>query len=110
MILEYPVLSPRGLLSVGLKQTWPGSFQLRRKNCEFRITLSHAAFPGVIMLRVSDDELLREPEAIVRGLVRKAWRLFWILDDRAIPQQGGSYINDGPIGARRGSSTKECKR
>ena len=82
----FPVLTPRGELSVALKRVWPGSFQVSRQRHGFGITLAHAALPGSVTLAITDDELVGEPEAVVRGLTRQAWGCLLAFEQKATAQ------------------------
>ena len=79
----FPVLTPRGELSVALKRTWPGDFRVRRHRHGFGITFTHAALHGSVTLTIADDELVGEPETIVRGLTRQAWQWFLASEQKA---------------------------
>jgi hypothetical protein len=73
MATSYPVLSPRGELSMALKQVWPGYFRLKRERHGFGVTLSHAALQGTVTMKIDDNEFRQDLGTIVRHLTRWAW-------------------------------------
>ena len=82
MTPNYPILSPRGEISLALKQSWPGHFQVKRRRHGFGITLSHGALARTVVMQVDDRQLRHDLGILVRDLIRKAWAL--LLNDAEV--------------------------
>jgi hypothetical protein len=78
MAVNFPVLTPRGALSVALKQVWPGDFKIKRQRHGFGITLAHSALNSPVTMAI-DDDLVGNAEIVARYVTRTAWACFLLI-------------------------------
>jgi hypothetical protein len=96
MTPNYPMLSPRGEISLALKHIWPGHFELKRHRHGFGVTLSHAALQRTVIMQIDDSQLRHDLGIVVRDLIRKAWA--HLLNDTEVSAWSRVPLYLSPVG------------
>ena len=73
MAVTYPALTPRGSMSVALRQVWPWSFGVWQTARGLRVRLRCKGIPGSVTLFVDNEILPEHCDTVACDIAHIAW-------------------------------------